>query len=226
VPTPLVHAALAALIACGDGARPPAEAGPARRATTFPLVEQAIEACERYRTVGEGPYGRCLSGRAPVMVTVEEAEDLCGRAGKEEGACREAWVGPRRQDGRLPIEVELRGCGPNSDCALQSLERHPDADIRVQMQRCRTHVPTHVDYCLGHAVRRWVRTNPGVEEAASVLAMADSGMLAGRMLGRWSACQGLELCPPGATPGEVGCRTAADAIRAGREACQDEARTR
>ena len=176
--------------------------------------------------MGDGAYGRCLSGRAPVMVTVEEAEDLCGRAGKEEAGCREAWVGPRREGGQLPIEEELRGCGKNADCALQSLERHPDVDIQVQMQRCRTYVPTHVDYCLGHAVRRWVRTNPAGAEAATVLATADSGVLAGRMLGRWSACQGLDLCPSGSSPGEVSCRSAAESIRAGREACQDEARTR
>jgi hypothetical protein len=226
VPTPLVHAALAALIACGGEASAPAAPLPPPRAASTPLVAQALEACESYRGMGPEPYGRCLVGRAPALTTVGEVEDLCGRAGPAEPACREAWVGPRRVEGTLPVEEELRACGANADCALQSLERHPAADIHVQLRRCRAHAPAHVDYCLGHALRRWVRTSPGQDEAAGVLRLGDSGMLAGRMLGRWSACQGqgLGMCPTGRSPGEDNCRGAAEAIRTRRETCEDEGR--
>jgi hypothetical protein len=224
VPTPLVHAALAALIACGSAPRASIVPVPERAPTASRRVSEALDACEGYRTAGPEPYGRCLTGHAGRLVAVEELEDLCGRAGIAEGACRDAWVGPRRQAGSLPLETQLRACGTNSDCALQSLERLPSPDIHLQLQRCRTFVPDHVDYCLGHALRRWVRTNPDAQQASSVLLRADAGMLAGRMLGRWSACQGMDLCPPGATQGEVMCRASAEAIRTKRETCEDEGR--
>jgi hypothetical protein len=128
-----------------------------------------IQHCAEYAELPE-VYGFCLVQIAGLGRGSISADELCLGAGSWEDDCRDSWVASRSSPhSKWDWEVLVAACPKKKpDCRFEVLDSRPHADVTVQMERCFEHAGPFSSDCIAHALARWVRQEPAVEEIERV----------------------------------------------------------
>ncbi len=125
--------------------------------------------CEAYADLPD-VYGFCLVQWASRGQGRNTVDDICSEAGSWDHECRMAWVTSRAdEDSRWSTDALLDACPAGADdCRFEVLDKRPNRDVALQIQLCMKNARTFAGDCTAHALERWVRDRPSLEEIERV----------------------------------------------------------
>ncbi len=125
-----------------------------------------------------------------------DVERLCPLTGDREPLCRQNWmIGHLAPHLGFSTQELLGICGDAQDCKFELLDQRPSDRVLEQVDLCVDHAGRHTKDCVGHAMERWARTRPDVDEFLRIGAQERPyAPLVGSFLGEVVACQGVGAC--------------------------------
>ena len=138
-------------------------------------------------------YGYCLLQHVETVTNISEIEAYCGNAGSWQQDCRQSWA--KHNAEKYPLTDLINICGIDTDCAFEILDTKPDADVAVQIDRCRQYVYKYLPECVSHAMWRWYYTDPTAEEVARVAKIhSQASYQIGHTIAARVVCGGVGTC--------------------------------
>jgi len=128
-----------------------------------------VRHCRDYKDLPD-VYGFCLAQVAGRGQGKASADEICRAAGSWEDDCRSSWVASRSgEHSPWDLEVLIESCPKQkADCRFEVLDSRPHRDVMVQIERCFQYAGSFSGDCIAHALDRWVRQRPGVDEIERV----------------------------------------------------------
>jgi len=155
-----------------------------------------VRHCQDYKSLPE-VYGFCLSQVAGRGQGKSTADEICRTAGTWEAECRTSWVASRSSEhSPWDLQVLLDACPQDKgDCRFEVLDTRPHRDVMVQIERCFQNARSFSGDCIAHALDRWVRGRPGIEEIQRVSQLNIAPDRVGSYLFAIKACYGtIDTC--------------------------------
>ena len=185
-----------AAIGCSE-AQPPAPAPvppPPNQANGHRNQEpRTREECQRYQYTTDF-FGYCLYQVAQRGEGDITAERLCEGAGSWTNECRNAWATARGDKfHRWELEPLLEAC-TSDDCRFEVLDFRAHPSVSTQIERCRQHTGRFGGDCAAHAMDRWLKASPTLEEVDALAATTLYADRVGYYIALASGCLSLGEC--------------------------------
>jgi hypothetical protein len=115
--------------------------------------------CRKYASPEIFSY--CIYQKSEHLTSLEDVQYYCTLTGEWEEACRHVWGAKMvRAERGLTFNQLMEGCAGFSDCAFEILDALPSKEVQKQINLCVQYVEADQKDCIGHAMQRWVNSDP------------------------------------------------------------------